>query len=96
MQPSMQFLRAASIVNYEFIPEERKYLKFENRCAEDNILSIYCPLIKKLNQQNFRDLARNYFDTEDYEWKPERKKYKFMDIKHCSNSRKNKYLFRIL
>ena len=47
MQPSMQFLRAASIVNYEFIPEERKYLKFENTCAEDNILSIYCPLIKK-------------------------------------------------
>ena len=67
MEPSMQFLRAASIVNYEFIPEERKYLKFENTCAEDNILSIYCPLIKKLNQQNFRDLASDYFDTEDYE-----------------------------
>ena len=67
MQPSMQFLRAASIVNYEFIPEERKYLKFENTCAEDNILAIYTPLIKKLNQQNFRDLASDYFDTEDYE-----------------------------
>jgi len=53
VQPSMQFLLAASIVNYEFIPEERKFLKFENTCAEDNILSIYCPLIKKTKSTKF-------------------------------------------
>ena len=44
--PSTMFLKLASAMNYTFTTEERKFLKNEGTCVEDNLLGIYNPLIK--------------------------------------------------
>ena len=44
--PSTMFLKLASPMNYTFTTEERKFLKHEGTCVEDNLLGIYNPLIK--------------------------------------------------
>ena len=39
--PSTMFLKLASPMNYTFTSEERKILKNEGTCVEDNLLGIY-------------------------------------------------------
>ena len=43
--PSTMFLKLASPVNYTFTTEERKILKNEGTCVEDNLFVIYNSLI---------------------------------------------------
>jgi len=46
----LQWLEVSSkIVEYNWLPEERKYLNInDKKCVEDNLFGIYSPYIKKL------------------------------------------------
>ena len=47
--PSTMFLKLASPMNYTFTTEERKFLKNEGTCVEDNLIGIYNPLMKLIS-----------------------------------------------
>ena len=59
---STMFLKLASPMNYTFTTEERKFLKNEGTCVEDNLLGIYSPLIKSFTLESIRKIASNFYD----------------------------------
>jgi hypothetical protein len=66
----LQWLEASSeIVDYNWIPEERKYLNIDDKkCVEDNLFGIYSPHIKKVTIEYIRKLASKFYEEEDFEW----------------------------
>ena len=69
--PSTMFLKLASPVNYTFTTEERKYLKNEGTCVEDNLLGIYSPLIKSFTLESIRKIASTFYDINLIDWTPD-------------------------
>ena len=69
-KPSTMFMKAASPMNYTWTTEERKYLKFDGHCVEDNLIGVYGPLIKKFTKIKIIELATEYYN--DKNWTPER------------------------
>ena len=54
--------KSTSIIDYNFIPEERKYLNVnENKCVEDNLYGIYSEHIKKITIDYIRELGQKYY-----------------------------------
>ena len=60
-KPSTMFLKSASPMVYNFTTEERKYLKFDGHCVEDNLIGIYGPLIKKFTKPKLIELATEFY-----------------------------------
>ena len=58
--PSTMFLKLASPMNYTFTTEERRFLKNEGTCVEDNLLGIYNPLIKSFTLESIRKIASTF------------------------------------
>ena len=48
-------------MDYNFTTEERKYLKFDGHCVEDNLIGIYGPLIKKFTKSKLIELAYEFY-----------------------------------
>ena len=61
--PSTMFLKLASPINYTFTTEERKFLKNQDTCVEDNLLGIYNPIIKSFTLESIRKIASTFYDV---------------------------------
>ena len=70
VEPSLQWLESSSdIVDYNWIPEERKFLNLkEKTCVEDNLFGIYSQHIKKITIEYIRDLGKKYYG-ENWDYK---------------------------
>ena len=90
----MQWLESSSdILEYNFIPEERKFLNIkEKKCVEDNLYGIYHEHIKKITIEYIRNLASEYYKND---WTYE-KGYTTNFIKYfCENHNISMYAFDI-
>jgi len=94
VKPEIQWLQSSSdIVEYNFIPEERKFLNIkEKKCVEDNLYGIYHEHIKKITIEYIRNLASEYYKND---WTYE-KGYTAKFIKYfCENHNISMYAFDI-
>ena len=68
--PEMQWLESSSdIVNYNWLPEERKFLDINGKkCVEDNLFGIYSQHIKKITIEYIRNLAKEFYNNNDWEF----------------------------
>ena len=84
----------SSIIEYNFLPEERKFLKNSDTCVEDNLCGIYSPLIKKINVDYIRELGNIYYKDEQWDYT---KGYNAHFIKFfCEKHNISMYAFDIL
>ena len=93
-ETELQWLTSSSILPYNFLPEERKFLKDNNTCVEDNLCGIYSPLIKKINVDYIRELGNIYYKDEQWNYT---KGYNAHFIKFfCEKHNISMYAFDIL
>jgi hypothetical protein len=50
-------MKKSSHVSYDFITENKNFLKAENECTIDNLMGIYKPFIKKFTREKLLDLC---------------------------------------
>ena len=62
------FLKQSSAINYNMTKCEKKFLKNDGFCVEDNLLGIYSTLIKKFTFQSIIDLASEFFNNLNIIW----------------------------
>ena len=56
---------------YTLTTEERKFLKNEGTCVEDNLLGIYSPSIKSFTLESIRKIASTFYDIHFINWTPD-------------------------
>ena len=67
-EPSTMFLKAASPIEYNFTTHEKKFLKNDGYCVEDNLIGIYGKLIKKFTLNNIIEIASNFYNNKKIVW----------------------------
>ena len=62
------FLKAGSAIDYNFTTQEKKFLKNDGYCVEDNLLGIYGTLIKKFTFDNLVSIASDFYKKLNITW----------------------------
>ena len=65
---STMFLKSSSHIDYNFTTEEKQFLKHNDFCVEDNLISIYGQLIKKFTLKNIVDIATVFYKKLNIIW----------------------------
>jgi hypothetical protein len=94
--PSTMFLKLASPMNYTFTTEERKFLKHEGTCVEDNLLGIYNPLIKSFTLESIRKIASTFYDINLIDWTPDMGYSSDAILRICQNYKISMYAYDIM
>ena len=94
--PSTMFLKLASPMNYTFTTEERKFLKNEGTCVEDNLLGIYNPLIKSFTLESIRKIASTFYDINLIDWTPDMGYSSDAILRICQNYKISMYAYDIM
>ena len=94
--PSTMVLKLASPMNYTFTTEERKFLKNEGTCVEDNLLGIYSPIIKSFTLESIRKIASNFYDINFINWTPDIGYSSDAILKICQNYKISMYAYDIM
>ena len=67
-EPSTMFLKSSSPIEYNFTTHEKKFLKNDGYCVEDNLIGIYGKLIKKFTLNNIIEIASNFYNNKKIVW----------------------------